>query len=272
MPGTTSKIQIPQEMLEFYGKLKKIQDKYGAGCHFRFNECKEADRSRIEDYREPLIQLYQPSFDSDRLYEAFMEISLLVSTNRSEAKNNVDRIAALPQAVLRGVLEAAVTGNPDHFPDKTGNPDLNTYILKFIVANTVKPFLRAFAQTVSEENRTGSWSESFCPVCGNRPYIGRLAKEDGKRYLRCSLCDTEWGYKRLACCNCGNEDHNTLSFLMIEETPGYQIDVCEVCKSYLKIIDDRTGFSRDQDLSDVQTIYLDLIARQKGYSNDITNA
>jgi FdhE protein len=95
--------------------------------------------------------------------------------------------------------------------------------------------------------------------------------EDGKRHLRCSLCDTEWVYKRLACYNCGNEDHDTLSFLMVEEIPGYQIDVCEVCKSYLKVIEDRTGFYRDWDMVDVQTVYLDVIARQKGYSNDITS-
>ena len=272
MPGTSSKIQIPEEMLEFYGKLKQVQDKYSGNCDVAVKEDWDAGRSGNNDCRMPLIRLYEPRFQSERLYQACMEIAALVSECRPEVKNDIDRITGIPQNTLRGVIEAAVTGNLENFPENVDAHGLNMYILKFIVANTVKPFLRAFAQTVSEEVMTGSWGESFCPVCGNKPYIGRLAKEDGKRYLRCSLCDTEWGYKRLACHNCGNEDHNSLSFLLVEETPGYLIDVCEVCKSYLKIIDERISFNRGLDMADVQTIHLDLIARQKGYSNDMTNA
>lgn len=269
MPGTSIKIKIPQEMVVFYEKLKKIQNRYSSDCNFKVIEYNKADSSRKEDYPEPLVELYKPVFESDRLYEACMEISSLVSANRPEVKNDVDRIAALPRATLRGVIEAAITGNLNYFPDITDDLNINTYILKFIAANTAKPFLGAFAQTVSEEVRTGSWSKSCCPVCGNRPSIGKLAREDGKRHLRCSLCDTEWVYKRLACYNCGNEEHDTLTFLMIEEIPGCQIDVCEVCKSYLKVVDDRSGFNYDWDTADVQTVYLDVIARQKGYSNGI---
>jgi FdhE protein len=149
---------------------------------------------------------------------------------------------------------------------------LHAGILKFIVTNTIKPFLSQVAQQMGKEKWGGSWGKNICPVCGNRPNIGRLAKEDGKRHLRCSLCETEWLYKRLVCYNCGNEDHHTLSFLLVEEIPGYQIDVCEVCKQYLKIIDERAGFHADLQLIDVRTLYLDLIAWQQGYNNDLASS
>lgn len=271
MPGISSKILIPREMLAFNEELKKIQETYSAGRYFTLKEGQKTDRSRKEDYRVPFTQLYQPCFELDRLYQALIEISSLVSKHRPEVKTEVERILALPQSTLKGVLEAVVNGNLDTSLTVSETQDLNTYILKFIVLNTIKPFLKAFAGTISGKARVDLWGESFCPICGNRPYIGRLAKEDGKRHLRCSLCDTEWLYKRLACYNCGNENHDSLSFLLVEETPGYQIDVCEVCKSYLKVIDERTSFDPEFAWDDVHTVYLDLIAQQKGYSNQYKN-
>jgi len=85
------------------------------------------------------------------------------------------------------------------------------------------------------------------------------------------MCETEWLYKRLICYNCGNEDHRTLSLLLVEETPGYQLDVCEVCKSYLKIVDEKSVSQRDMRTADIRTIYLDVIAYQKGYTNKAAN-
>lgn len=48
---------------------------------------------------------------------------------------------------------------------------------------------------------------ALCPSCGSKPVAGVMRGEgDGaKRALICSLCATEWPYRRLICANCGEE-------------------------------------------------------------------
>lgn len=262
MPGP-GKILIPPEVLDFYKGLKDIQEKYSTDRPSAAEKTKELNWSGDI----PLIQLKQPVFDEVRLYELFGEITSLIAAR--QVKNDIDAIAQLPRQSILNLIEAAINGN---FDASGGVFDRNIKIdvLKFVVINCVKPFLKAFAGEVTKEVDIGSWRHNFCPVCGNSPYIGRIA-EDGKRYLRCSLCETEWLYKRLACYNCGNENHETLTSLIIEETPGYGLDVCEQCKGYLKIVDEPKGGSVELLNNQAAALYLDVIAQQQGYRSDIAN-
>jgi FdhE protein len=52
----------------------------------------------------------------------------------------------------------------------------------------------------------------------------------------------------------------------VEEEPGYRVDVCASCKSYIKTIDfremDRTALPQFDDLD---SLALDFVAREQGY-------
>jgi len=87
----------------------------------------------------------------------------------------------------------------------------------------------------------------------------------------CRYCETEWLFKLLACPWCNNEDHRSLAFLQIEDTPGYALHVCEQCRGYLKVVDEKNGGFCQMPAVEITTIYLDILARQQGYYNDAAN-
>lgn len=107
---------------------------------------------------------------------------------------------------------------------------------------------------------------SSCPLCGGLPLITSLNEKEGFRHATCSFCRHEYRIKRLACPICGEEDHEKLSFFTVDEEPGFRVDVCESCKTYVKTIDfrelDRIAVPV---LDDLDSLALDYVAAGQGY-------
>src|SRR5262249_52225444 len=78
-----------------------------------------------------------------------------------------------------------------------------------------------------------------CPFCSEKPVAAVLRPEgDGaKRYLLCSLCFTEWEFRRLLCPNCGEEDKEKLPVYTAEEFAHVRVEACATCNVYFKPAD-----------------------------------
>jgi len=78
-----------------------------------------------------------------------------------------------------------------------------------------------------------------CPFCGERPQVAVLRGEGdgGKRSLICSLCSTEWDFRRLLCPNCGEETERNLPVYVAREFPHVRIEACDTCRTYIKSVD-----------------------------------
>jgi FdhE protein len=69
-------------------------------------------------------------------------------------------------------------------------------------------------------------------------------------------------------CPLRNDEPNTINYISVEDDPAYQIYTCDKCKGYLKTYDERTtGKTTDLFIANIETIYLDLLAQEKGYVN-----
>jgi FdhE protein len=55
--------------------------------------------------------------------------------------------------------------------------------------------------------------------------------------LICSLCATEWGYRRIVCPACGEESVDKLPVYIAEELPHVRVEACDTCRHYIKTID-----------------------------------
>jgi len=76
-------------------------------------------------------------------------------------------------------------------------------------------FLQPYAEYLADH---AAWTAPddapcVCPLCGSKPQVGALRPEGdgGKRSLICSLCGTEWAYRRIVCPACGEEDVRKLA-------------------------------------------------------------
>jgi FdhE protein len=142
-------------------------------------------------------------------------------------------------------------------------------VLTYVASQAIAPFLESYADKLAEYVDDSKWMKGSCPVCGGEPLMARLEKETGKRLLQCYLCGTEWEYKRLECPLCGNEDQKKLRFFADEEDKTYRVEVCDVCKGYIKTIDTRE-IERDTCLlvENLATLHLDLVARKEGFQRE----
>jgi FdhE protein len=129
----------------------------------------------------------------------------------------------------------------------------------------LKPYLEWAAEQVLPLINQTLWKRSYCPVCGGAPDFACLEEKAGARYLSCSRCSSQWGYRRLGCPFCGTDEYAKLSYY-----PGeggvYRLYVCEECKRYLKTIDLRKAGHRVLlPVERLTTVGMDVAAQEEGY-------
>lgn len=143
--------------------------------------------------------------------------------------------------------------------------DIDESVLAFLLRSVLVPFYEA-AATKFRDQIKDLWSKGACPFCGSEPRMTRLDGE-GRRFLYCSLCRMEWPFPRLACPFCDGVDGSSLQYLYIEGDRGHRVDICDACRRYIKVCDERVlGRSAFLDVEDIVTLSLDAVAAREGYS------
>jgi len=106
-----------------------------------------------------------------------------------------------------------------------------------------------------------------CPFCGERPQVAVLRGEGdgGKRSLVCSLCATEWDFRRLLCPNCGEEAERNLPIYVAEEFPHVRMEACDACRTYIKSVDLTKNGLAVPVVEELATVALNLWADQHHY-------
>lgn len=140
-----------------------------------------------------------------------------------------------------------------------------------------KAFLQPYAglQAVRSQNfgprLNRSWSVqegcASCPFCGRPPQVSLLQTEGAgaRRSLVCSLCMTEWRFKRVCCTSCGEETFARLGYVRSPDFRHIRLDLCESCKRYLKTIDQTVDGKALPLVDDVASLALDIWAVEQGY-------
>jgi FdhE protein len=112
-----------------------------------------------------------------------------------------------------------------------------------------------------------------CPFCNARPVAGVLRGEGdgGKRWLLCSLCATEWQYRRVLCPGCGEENKDKLPIYTAAEFPAARVDACDTCQTYLKSIDLTKDGHAIPAVDEIATVALNIWAEEHDYVKLETN-
>jgi len=230
---------------------------------------KEADNRRAQGL--PILDPDKLRFDENELSDLLQKIYSILSkyaTDKSIVPNRLFEAKESGDLKLCELVRAIMTDNKDYLrfvSEKTGEDEEE---IIFFARTIASPFLRVCAGNVNQKADIDLTQANTCPVCGGLPAMAKLRQKDGKRILECSLCNTQWEFKRLRCPFCGNEDQSALGFFFSEEQSAYRVDKCDKCKRYIKTVDER---SKVEDklkalmIEDVATLYLDILAEQEGY-------
>jgi FdhE protein len=128
--------------------------------------------------------------------------------------------------------------------------------------------LQPYAEYLAERtNSSTEGSPPLCPFCGSKPQLAVLRPEgDGaKRFLLCSLCGTEWFFRRLLCPNCAEENKERLPVFSAAEFDYVRLDACDTCHTYIKSIDLTRNGKAVPVVDELATLSLNMWAQEHNY-------
>ena len=127
--------------------------------------------------------------------------------------------------------------------------------------------LQPFAQNLAAHAQIAPHIAPNCPFCLCKPQLGVLRPEGegGKRYLLCSLCGTEWEYRRVICPNCEELDKEKLPIYKSDKIPHIKLAACDTCHTYLKCIDLGIDGHAIPEVEDVSSLPLSLWMVENGF-------
>lgn len=157
------------------------------------------------------------------------------------------------------------TGQPDS-PDEAGAID-------FFPKAFLQPYAAGLANGVRGDGKeTGiDWKVAegigVCPMCGAKAQVSVLRPEShgASRTLLCSLCATEWRFKRVRCVSCGEEEFDRLLYHSTDQFPHVRLNLCETCHTYIKEVDLTKETQAVPVVDEIATIPLDIVAVERGY-------
>jgi FdhE protein len=141
---------------------------------------------------------------------------------------------------------------------------------RFYARVLLQPFAEYLA---SRGDVAANAAGSTCPFCTARPVAGVLRGEGdgGKRWLLCSLCSTEWEFRRVLCPGCGEENKDKLPIYTAAEFPAARVDACDTCQTYLKSIDLTKDGHAIPAVDEIATVALNIWAEERDYVKLETN-
>jgi len=181
-------------------------------------------------------------------------------------------VEPLANAVAAGRLdpsllfETAMSQDVDRFHEIARVERDYRGVLRGLASLIAMPMLqtcwRAWAERVPTD-----WTYGYCPVCGGWPALAEIRGLDGARHLRCGCCGSDWRTEWLRCPFCREGDHEKLGSLVSPEGLERQsIEVCDVCRGYVKTITTLTAIRPDDVLlHDLATLPLDMAALERDY-------
>lgn len=144
---------------------------------------------------------------------------------------------------------------------------IDTDLAHFIITQVTKPFAEKISDSLTPLPSGLNWTKGYCPVCGSWPEISFIRGKDGKRSLRCCFCGHEYGFSRLVCPFCENDDQSKMELFYSQDRSFERAEMCGACKKYVVGLDTRTLiYEPAPQVAALGMIYLDILAQEKGFT------
>ena len=265
-------VELPEGYIDFFKTLESWQNEEVIKHRKLYAPAKHDLNQIIASSKKPLLTQVKPQIDSSILKELYTRLLDFMLEQRPEIQEAISKIKnQIEQMDFDEISEAFVQLDMEYFEKLAVAINVSYDLLFFTVDHAIRPLLRIFAEPYRQDLSSDLFYWDFpaiCPVCGSKSHICRLNTGNGQRIMFCDRCFSEWPVRYLYCIYCGNDQAKDIFYLNVENDDAYQLFLCNKCKGYLKTYDERSlGKPTDLFIANVETIYLDILAQEKGYTN-----
>ena len=267
-------VVLPEGYVEFFRDLENWQNEESIKLKQVYQPPRQDIVKALDGNKHALLQQVNPGIDPASLRDTYMRFLAWLENARPAVKAELARLLKQAETFDFQEIAAAFTrGNDVYFAGLADQTGVTTELLFFTIDHALRPYLRIFALPYEEELPNADslpWDfPANCPVCGAKSHFCRLTNDEGHRLMFCDRCFSEWWIRYIFCPYCGHDRPGDIGFITIENDKSpFKVYVCEKCKGYLKTYDERDGApSTDLYIANVETIYLDMLAQEKGYTN-----
>ena len=180
--------------------------------------------------------------------------------NSQPAFGDVQGLAELLVAGLGGVAPQPLRGVVPDVVSYFGQPD--PYAPSSVYARLA---LEAWARHTPLQMTDAVPNE--CPRCRHAPQLGVLRQSGNgdALFLGCSLCRTEWAFRRTTCPECLETDPEKIQYHTAEGWPQVRTQTCESCRGYLHLLLPEVEPGMIPDVDELALLPLDVWAMDQGY-------
>ena len=250
-------------MLAFYVGLTEAQERVADGVP----AADWLELVRASEGEVPWFQVRKIPLDelADSFRDFLSDIEMIGTETISHgaqdllSRNDNDRREALRAALDAWGKERDLGADADSEDDEDKD-DFHFY---------ARAFLEAVVTSIAQvaPGRPTDWTGNVCFACGGSPQVAvirDLPDAVGGRSLTCSMCATEWPFRRLTCPHCGETDSDELPVHTAESIAHVRVDACTTCSRYIKTVDLRKRGDAIPLVDALATVELDLWAREQG--------
>jgi FdhE protein len=269
-----SPVELPEEYLDFYKNLETWQNEQQIRLQKDFAPRQLSNpRALIAEHKKPLLIIEKWEIDPEQYRTVFSALLEFMLETRPELKDTLEDVKVKTQNLdFSPYIKDFLNDHLSTLAALAQEYKISQELLVFLFDHSIRPFLRLYALPYQEELREETFQHwdfpNICPVCGSKSHFSRLRPADNHRFMFCDRCFTEWESRYLLCVHCGNDTPGTIYYRSVENDDAYRIYTCEKCKGYLKTYDEKSGGSTiDLFIANIETIYLDMLAQEQGYTN-----
>jgi FdhE protein len=284
MPGTASGLrtditarlaELERQRPEWHAWLGLLSEAEraldDAGWRTPLDQTELADRSAGSPVDAPLLNRRTLRVDATRVQRLTRRLSsTAASAEATGARSLRDYRPSTGDAMA--LLRAAIRQDRDELAALADEAGVDRGALTSVAQLAAFPLLQSCGRLL-EDRVPRFWPHGYCPICGAWPILAERRGLDRTRRLRCGRCAGEWEIQWLCCTYCGERDHEKLGSLIADGAGEMlKVETCASCRGYLKSVATLQGISAfELLLQDLETVELDLVAVDRGYTRPQEN-
>lgn len=268
-----SPVNLPEGYLDFYKNLETWQNIQQAKLKKSYSPLPLDVQALLSNTNKPILQIADFDLQADQLREVYKDLLGFLKRERPEVQDSLVKLETKLEQLNFDLLPVKLLEeDQSYFSGLAKELDVPVEFLIFTVDHALRPFLRLWAEpyyAIIAQDDQKSWNiATICPFCGSKPHFSRIRGSDGRRFMFCDRCFTQWETRNIFCVHCGNDNPHSIQYMSVEDDMAYQVYTCEECKGYIKSLDERQkGGEVDLFIANIETVYLDMLAQEKGYTS-----